>query len=128
MIKVYVNKQSNYPVSAPLLKKTMSRFFSDHGITSDADVSVSLVSEKKMHDLSRRYLKDNKLHNVLSFPSGEGTRDFVYPPDNILHLGEIIVCYPKAFEEAKEEGKRLEEKVIELVEHGGMHLLGIHHE
>ena len=30
--------------------------------------------------------------------------------------------------EAKKENKLIEEKALELIEHGAMHLLGIHHE
>jgi ssRNA-specific RNase YbeY (16S rRNA maturation enzyme) len=45
-----------------------------------------------------------------------------------LHLGEIVVCYPKVVEEAKNEDVLIDDKVYELVEHGAFHLLGIHHE
>jgi ssRNA-specific RNase YbeY (16S rRNA maturation enzyme) len=112
MITVYLHKQSNYPISATVLKKQLKSFFEEHGITSEADVSVSIVGEKKMLDLAKKFLKENgKLHNVLSFPTSEGDKSFVYPPDNILHLGEIIVCYPKAFSEARQEGKAIEERL-----------------
>jgi ssRNA-specific RNase YbeY (16S rRNA maturation enzyme) len=33
-----------------------------------------------------------------------------------------------AFKQAKDENKLIEDKVWELVEHGALHLLGIHHE
>ena len=53
MLKVYVSKQSNYPVSSPELKKKLKGFFKKKGIVSDADVSVSLIGEKKMIDIAR---------------------------------------------------------------------------
>ena len=127
MVKVNVNKQSNYPINVPTLKKKLQNFFLNRGIVSDAEVSIALVGEAKMLSIGRKYLKDKKLHNVFSFTPDE-VKDFKYPPDSILHLGEIIVCYPEAFREAKDENIRLEDKVYELVEHGGLHLLGIHHE
>lgn len=43
-------------------------------------------------------------------------------------LGEIVVCFPVVLKEAKLEGKLIEEKVLELVGHSALHLLGIHHE
>ena len=129
MIKVDVKKQSNYPVSSPKIKARLKSYFKEEGIVSDAYVSVALVDEKKMIDLSRKYLKEKgKVHNVLSFTESETTKDFVYPPKEIIYLGEIIVCYPKAFEEANQEGKLIEKKVLELVVHGAAHLLGIHHQ
>lgn len=139
MIKVYIKKQSNYPVKAIDLKKKLSEFFKKKGIVSDAFVSVALIGEEKMLDLGKKYLKDNKqslflrnkVHNVLSFSPDEiKEKDrgrFVYPPGLEIDLGEIIVCYPKAVEDAKREGKRIDAKVMELIEHGAKHLMGIHH-
>lgn len=127
MIKINVRKQSNYPVSSVSLKKRLKKFFADHGIVSDAEVSVALVGEKKMLEISSKFLKDKKPHNVLSFVPSEDKTEFVYPLDGVIHLGEIIICYPLAFNQAKKEGKLIDEKVYELAEHGGMHLLGKHH-
>ena len=129
MIKVLVKKQANYPVSASNIKKILREFFQKNGIVSDAEVSVAIVGKAKMMDLAQKYLKErNNIHNVLSFTPEETKGKFVYPPDNIVHLGEIVVCYQKAVEEAKVEGKLINQKVKELVEHGAFHLMGIHHE
>ena len=129
MIKVYVKKQSNYPVDTPDLKQILRDFLKEEGIVSDSVVNIWIVGKDKMYDLAEKYLDEkNILHNVLSFPATETKEDFVYPPDEYLYLGEIIVCYPKAFEEAKQEGKRIDEKVQELVKHGALHLLGKHHD
>ena len=127
MIKVSVTKQSNYPVNSTRLKKNLADFLAKNGIVSDAEVSVAIVGAKKMLETGKKYKKDSKLHNVFSFTPSE-VKGFVYPPDNILHLGEIMVCYQKAVEEAKEENILIDERVNELVEHGALHLLGIHHE
>jgi probable rRNA maturation factor len=127
MITVLFTKQANYPVSSPKVKKVLKDFLTENGIVSDAEVSLALVGEAKMLEIGKKYMKDKKLHNVLSFTVEEKAGNFVYPPGK-LYLGEIIVCFPKVVEEAKMENKRIEDKVIELVEHGALHLLGIHHE
>ena len=129
MIKVFVKKQSNYPVSAPKIKKNLDEFLEKQGIKSSAEVSVFIVGEKKMLLLAKKYLKEKGIvHNVLSFPFNEGGEGFVNPPDDILRLGDIVVCFPKLVEEAKEESVLIEVKLQELVEHGALHLLGIHHD
>lgn len=129
MIKVLIKKQSNYPISSLKIRKTLQQFFESHGVVSDGVVSVSVVGEKTMLSLAQKYLGEkNKLHNVLSFTEDETKGTFVYPEDKLLRLGEIVLCYPKIFQEAREEGTRIEQKVIELVEHAGLHLMGIHHE
>lgn len=129
MIKVYVTKQANYPISAPKIKNNLALFLANKGIVSDAEVSVALVGEEKIKLLSKKYLneKGGEFHNVLSFPQSETTEKFLYP-DNLIHLGEIVVCFPLAVREASEEGKLIEEKVLELVKHGALHLLGQHHD
>jgi probable rRNA maturation factor len=128
MVKVYVSKQSGYAVSTSKIKSALIEFFQKEGIVSDADVCVAFVGEEKMMELSRRYLKDSKLHNILSFPTTEVKSEFRYPPDEILHLGDIVICYPKILEEANDEGKLIDEKAVELAIHGALHLLGKHHD
>lgn len=127
MIKVRVSKQSNYPVSAPGIKKKLSKFFSKNGITSSAEVSVAIVGEDRMRKVSNAYFHDNSVHNVLSFTPDEVKGEFVYPPDT-LELGEIIICFPVARAEANKEDKLIDEKINELAEHAARHLLGLHHE
>ena len=127
MIRVSVAKQSNYPVEVAPIKKKLAEFLAENGIVSDAEVSVAIVGEKKIVEIGKKYLGDNKLHNVLSFLPGESKKTFVYPQDGVIHLGEIIVCYPLAVTEAKKENKLIADKVYELIEHGALHLLGIHH-
>jgi probable rRNA maturation factor len=128
MIKVSVTKQSNYPVKVATIKKKLAEFLAKNGIVSDAEVSVAIVGEAKMLDIGKKYLKDKKLHNVLSFVPNEVKGGFIYPPDGSIDLGEIIVCYPLAVKEAGEENVLIDERVYELIEHGALHLLVIHHE
>jgi probable rRNA maturation factor len=128
MIKVNVSKQSNFPVKSSLIKKRLREFLSKEGIVSDCVVSVAIVGKEKMLEVGKKHLNDKILHNVLSFTESEIKGSFVYPPDGKIYLGEIIVCYPKVVEEAKEEGTLIDERACGLVEHGALHLLGKHHE
>ena len=128
MIKVLITKQANYPVKVTIIKNKLAGFLAKSGIVSDADVSIAIVGEKKMKEIGTKYLKDKKLHNVLSFVPGETKGKFVYPPDGKIHLGEIIVCYPQAVREAEAGNVLIDERVYELAEHGALHLLGVHHE
>ena len=127
MIKIKVSKQANYPVSGVKIRKFLQAFFKKEGIVSDATANVSLVNETKMLALAKKYYKDNKLHNVFTFVESEVVK-FQKPESIGIDLGEIVVCFPLAVKEAKVEGKLIEERVLELVSHGAMHLLGKHHE
>lgn len=129
MIKVNVSKQSNYPIDSPKLKKAIVDFLTQNGIVSESEVSVAIVGEKKMLEYGKRYLHetDGRVHNVFSFTSDELRRKFIFPPDGLIHLGEIVICFPKVVEEAKNEGVLIDRKVHELAEHACLHLLGVHH-
>lgn len=128
MIVVKVKKQSGYPVNVIKLKKTLSDFFKQKGIVSEAEVSVAIVSEDNMRELAKKFLKESppSVHNVLSFVSDE-SEGFI-SPEGKIYLGEIVVCYNKVVEEARKEGKLIDTKTEELVLHGALHLLGIHHD
>jgi len=129
MIKVHVKKQSNYPVKSTRIKQSLKEFLKEKGIVTDSEVSVALVGKEKAVFLAREYLKERpaRAHNVLSFSAAETKGKFIEPPAKRIYLGEIVVCFPIALSEARKEGKLTDEKVIELVEHGALHLLGIHH-
>lgn len=127
MVKINVSKQSNYPISGVNVRKFLQDFFKTNGIVSDAECHVSFVGEAKMKVLGKKYYrKDNRIHNVFSFVESE-TKDWKHP-NNTMQLGEIVVCFPIVLKEAKTENKLIEEKVLELVGHSALHLLGIHHE
>ena len=129
MIHIYVSKHSNFAVSIVKIKSSLQKFLIKEGIVSDCDISVSIVGEVKMLSLAKKYLNEtNVLHNVLSFPFMEARGKFINIPDKIMHLGDIVICYPKVVVEANQESKLIDEKVIELVTHGALHLLGKHHE
>src|SRR5260221_5831072 len=102
MITVLISSESKYPISLATIKKELAQFSSGHGITVPTEVSVSIVSEKTMLVVSNSTLKDNAVHDVLSFPESELKGAFINPPDTPNQLGEIIVCFEMAEEEAKE--------------------------
>lgn len=128
MINVYINKEISCPISKKEIKGQLSIFLKKEGITTDTDVSVAIVGTTKMISLAEKYLKEkNGIHNVLSFPYAEGG-DFIYPPQKVTHLGDIIICYPKVQEEAKSERVSVSVRAMELICHGALHLMGKHHE
>lgn len=128
MIKVFVKKQGKFAVNVAMIKKELTRFLEGKGLVSDFSVFVSFVGEKEMKEIAKKHLDEDSVHNVLSFPENEARGEFVYPKSMTMPLGEIILCYPKILQEANQEGKLIDNKALELVKHGALHLLGEHHE
>lgn len=130
MINVLISKESRYPASREVIKKTVCEVLKDEGIKRKVEVGVSIVGDRKMRQLNKRYRNKQESTDVLSFPlafEGEG-RGFINPPDQILRLGDIVISYPQAVKNAAGEEILVDEEITRLVKHGLFHLLGIHHE
>jgi len=84
-------------------------------------ISVSIVGDEEMRILNKKHLKRDYPTDVLSFEIGE-------KQDGELYLGDIVVNKDQAKRQAKDYGNTLEEEISDLVGHGVLHLLGVHHE
>lgn len=122
MITVSVINESEREVSLSSIKKTLETFLKKHNVSENSEVSVCIVNSEQMLTYVEKHLhetgKEAAAHPVLSFVQSETEGEFKFPPDNILHLGEIIVSIDHA--------KDINE-LNELISHGALHLLGIHH-
>ncbi len=128
MITVSIHNLGKYPISAKAIREKVQKTLIDNGISSDCETAVAIVSREKMKEYVDEYYKDGEDHPVLSFPTTETEGPFTFPPDGILHIGEIIISYPWAKDEANKTGKLVEDIVLELAEHACLHLVGIHHD
>lgn len=128
MIEVCVNNQTDYRVNATEIKNRLNKFLMGKGLTSALSVEVTIVGNKEMMEIARFYLnEEGVVHNVLSFSEADVKGRFVYPRNEIPRLGDIIVCYPKARQEAKVGDVLIAERLYYLIEHGARHLVGEHH-
>lgn len=129
MVTVLLQTESHYPVNREIIKKAISEAL--HGkVLRDAEVSVSIVGDRRMKQLNSTYRNIQDTTDVLSFPLNETLSPqtpFVGPPDKVLRLGDIVVSYPQAVKEATLENKLVDDQIVFLALHGLNHLLGIHH-
>lgn len=84
-------------------------------------ISVSIVGDSKIRKLNKKYLKRDYTTDVLSFNFDEEREDGTY------FLGEIIVNKDQAARQSAKYNNTLEQEISELVAHGVLHLLGVHH-
>lgn len=126
MITVLFQTESHFPVDRKKIKEAVIGALTKK-VKSDTEVSVSIIGDRQMKTLNKKYRKVDATTDVLSFPFNETTGPFVDAPDNVLRLGDIMVSYPQAVLEATQQNKLVDDVVIELTLHGLNHLLGIHH-
>lgn len=125
-IQIPIFVESRYKVNRKKIKLAINNLLGKQEITGPVEVSVAIVGDRKMRELSRKYKNEDKTRNVLSFSLMEGEATHI--PDDVLRLGDIIISYPVVIKEASKEEMLVDDKVSQLVEHGLMHLLGINHE
>lgn len=130
MIKIEILADAKFPLDRVAMRKHLQELLYRHRLTQNVELTVLLIGKRKMSELHQRYLQLPGPTDVLSFPlvdSAEKT-GFLASPDGVLRLGDIVICYSVAKEEALEKQIRLDEQLQFLAEHGLMHLLGFHHE
>ncbi len=82
-------------------------------VSPRTDLTIVIVGDKAIRDLNRRFHQVNAPTDVLSFPASE---------DN--YLGDIIISYETARENAHAAHWRIRDELKLLVVHGILHLLG----
>lgn len=87
------------------------------GRTHDkAEVSITLVNDRQIKKINKKYRNINKPTNVLSFELG----------DDVL-LGDIFISLDTVMREATRENISVAEHTAHMVVHGILHLLGYDH-
>lgn len=87
----------------------------------DFEVSLSLVTPEEIQELNFQYRGKNQVTDVLSFPMYEEG-----DPEPV-QLGDIILCYQRAQEQAETYEHTLIRELCFLTAHGMLHLLGYDH-
>ena len=137
MISVPLFCESRYPVNRRAIKKTVEAVLGERGVSGSIEVSVSIIGDRKMQALNKKYREKDSTTDVLSFSQVEEappvnkkvqSPKWVSVPDGLLRLGDVIISYPQARKNAAKKEVLVDEEINFLVRHALLHLLGIHHE
>ena len=95
-------------------------------VNSPVELGLVITDDETIRQLNRSYRGRDEATDVLSFAFLEDSQatPFVNPPNGVLHLGEVILSYPRAVTQAEEHHHPLEHELALLVIHGVLHLLG----
>jgi len=129
-VSVPIFVESRYKVSRKKIKETVEKIINQNEISGSVEVSVAIVGDRKMRQLSKKYKGEDKTRNILSFSQTEGEplKMSANSVKDVLRLGDIVLSYPQVIDDASRDEMLVDDKVGELVEHGLMHLLGLQHE
>ena len=90
----------------------------------DTELSILIVDDPEIEKLNRKYLNREGPTNVIAFPMQEG--DFTHISPQLL--GDVVVSMDTAHKEAEISGIHVDERLLELLVHGILHLAGYDHE
>jgi probable rRNA maturation factor len=92
-------------------------------------IGLHLVGDATMRALNAEHRGQDVHTDVLSFPLNDPDGAvFVVPADQPANLGDVVVSYPRAVEQALEFGHSTDREIGYLVAHGVLHVLGYDHE
>jgi len=112
------------------LKEFTERVLALQEVGDEVEMGLVIASDGKIRKLNKQWLNHEGSTDVISFSAREepdAAPGFVQPPDNIYHLGEVVVSYPQAAAQAAEYGHSVERELEILIIHGVLHLLGYEH-
>lgn len=121
---IVINNENNYPIEASYedtMRSIASLALKMEGLEDHYEVGLTYVSKVEIKDLNREYRNIDKVTDVLSFPLIED-----FSSDETL-LGDVVISYEVAQEQAKEYGHSLEREIMFLFTHSILHLLGYDH-
>ena len=130
-ISVLIDDCVQVSLVANRLQSLVQQVLVAQGVDSNAELGLVVTGQQKMQELNRGYLGKDAPTDVLAFsmlpaedtPEAESPL-FVNPPDEMWHLGEVIVSYHQAVVQAEEHHHSLEREMAILITHGVLHLLG----
>ena len=125
-ISVLIFVESRYKVNRKRIRKVIESVIAKNEVAGLVEISVAVVGDRKMRELSKKYKGEDKTRNILSFSQTEG--ESMAMPSDVLRLGDIVLSFPQVINDAVRDEMLVDDKVDQLVEHGFMHLLGLHHE
>jgi probable rRNA maturation factor len=140
LITVQIEPRYEVHLDAEKLHQLAAHVLRAEGIEGPVEVGVVITTDEEIRALNRQYLGHDYETDVLSFgyedldnqellvgseePDEAIPQSFVSPPERPPYLGDVVISYERAIEQAPEYGHSAEAEVATLLVHGLLHLLG----
>jgi len=108
------------------LEKAVRAALKSSKVEGVVGLTVVITSDASICELNRLYRGIDAPTDVLSFGNAAGEAQL--PGADDAYLGDVVISYARASEQAAAFGHSVEEEIALLVVHGVLHLLGHDHE
>ncbi|HYO48597.1 MAG TPA: rRNA maturation RNase YbeY [Chloroflexia bacterium] len=123
LITVQMEEQYEGFLDADALHRLAMEVLKAEGVPGPVEVGVVVTTDAEVRALNKQYLGHDYETDVLSFGMMEDD-EFVTPTERPSYLGDVVVSYDRAADQAPEYGHTPSMEVATLVVHGLLHLLG----
>ncbi len=122
--RIYTQIASRYAdnVKPALLREAALAALAQQRQTGQVELTVVVTGNAQLRALNRAFRQLDEPTDVLSFATGER------PDRNTIYLGDVVISYTKAREQAQAGGHPIEAELQLLTVHGVLHLLGHDHD
>ena len=123
MIEILVNNDLHIDDPTSELTMVAENALSTARPELTCDFSVNLTTDSEIQHFNFQYRNVDRPTDVLAFESDE-----VDPESGIRYLGDIVISYPRALQQAADAGHPVLSEIKLLLVHGILHLLGYDHD
>jgi probable rRNA maturation factor len=123
--EIEVQNDLEYPVDAARLVAAAELTLRQQAAEDGAALTIVLTDDEQVRALNQQFRGIDSATDVLSFPADAPPVEIDGEPP---YLGDLVIAYPYASQQAAREGHILMESFCLLVVHGVLHLLGHDHD
>ena len=117
---------ASYDCYEDLFNDYYVKIFAELDLKGEYITDVTIVNNKTIHKINREFRNVDRPTDVISFAFLDDKKEKELKGGPI-NLGQIIISFEKAEEQAKEYEHSLEREMVFLFVHGMLHLLGYDH-
>jgi len=122
-VEVQIDEQFQAQVQSEALHQAALATLIHQRVEEPCELAVVVTDDEALHALNRRHRGVDAPTDVLAFPD-ETRGPFVGAPGFPRYLGDVIISFPRARDQAAETGHSIQAELQLLVVHGVLHLLG----
>ncbi len=122
---IYITTEGDYQIEEEAIRKAARCALQVAHAEPPLALTVTLTSAERVRELNRDFACLDETTDVLSF--GAEDEPYAVEPGEPPYIGDVIIAYPVAQEQAQAAGQSVLAELQMLAIHGVLHLLGHDH-
>ena len=125
-VAIHITADDGISEDGGAIQQAVEQVFVMTAFDKASALTVTLTSSERVHELNLQYAGIDSTTDVLSFPAEDEA--YAVDPGDPPYLGDVVIAYPVATQQAKDAGLPLIVELQTLAIHGTLHLLGYDHD